>query len=56
MQPYTSKDTASNVKSNTTSSRKKKVSVKDDEREKITERMEGGIIVRRKDGKKIELW
>lgn len=56
MQPYISTEPTSNVKSNTTSSRKKKVSAKDDEREKITERMEGGIIVRRKDGKKIELW
>lgn len=53
MQPPPSAETKTAVKSNATSSRKK-VSTKEDESEKITERMEGGIIVRRYKGEKIE--
>ncbi len=37
------------------SSSRKKSSSKQDESEKITEKMEGGIIVRRYKGKKIEI-
>ena len=37
------------------SSSRKKPSSKQDENEKITEKMEGGIIVRRYKGKKIEI-
>lgn len=37
------------------SSSRKKPSSKQDESEKITEKMEGGIIVRRYKGKKIEI-
>lgn len=37
------------------SSSRKKTSSKQDESEKITEKMEGGIIVRRYKGKKIEI-
>jgi hypothetical protein len=42
------------VKSKPSASSRKKVSTKDDECEKITEKMEGGIIVRRYKGEKIE--
>lgn len=45
---------ASAVKSKPVSSRKKS-SVKVDETDKITEKVEGGIIVRRYKGRKIEL-
>jgi hypothetical protein len=48
-------ETKTSVKLNTTSSRKK-ASAKEDESEKITERIEGGIVVRRYKGKKIEPW
>jgi len=51
--------TFSNPSSTTTnsirSSSRKKPSSKQDENEKITEKMEGGIIVRRYKGKKIEI-
>lgn len=55
MQPPASAETNSSIKPNSTVSRKKS-SLKEDESEKITERMEGGIIVRRYKGIKIEPW
>lgn len=45
---------STNVK-NIRSSSRKKPSSKQDDSEKITEKMEGGIIVRRYKGKKIEI-
>jgi hypothetical protein len=53
MQAAPSTEIKAAVKVNTASSRKK-ASTKEDESEKITERMEGGIIVRRYKGEKIE--
>jgi hypothetical protein len=54
MQSPSSAETNTVVKSKPSASSRKKISTKDDEGEKITEKIEGGIIVRRYKGEKIE--